>query len=93
MALSERSIQPGLVHHSDRGSKYASNDDTDLLKADGMDNSMSRKGNPWIYQTNSQHWRDRSYRLCAHVAVGVERMHRLSRQCWLLVSQRPSHEP
>jgi hypothetical protein len=26
MALSRRSIQPGLVHHSDRGSQYANND-------------------------------------------------------------------
>jgi transposase InsO family protein len=47
MALSHRSIQPGLVHHSDRGGQYASNDYTDLLKAHGIDISMSRKGNPW----------------------------------------------
>jgi transposase InsO family protein len=26
------------VHHSDRGSRYASNDYTDLLKAHGIDN-------------------------------------------------------
>jgi transposase InsO family protein len=26
MALSRRTVQPGLVHHSDRGSQYASND-------------------------------------------------------------------
>lgn len=47
MALSRRSIQPGLVHHSDRGSQYASNDYTDLLKTHRIDISMSRKGNPW----------------------------------------------
>ena len=47
MALRQRSIQPGLVHHSDRGSQYASNDYTDLLKAHGIQISMSRKGNPW----------------------------------------------
>ena len=47
MALSRRSIQPGLVHHSDCGSQYASNDYTDLLKGQGIDISMSRKGNPW----------------------------------------------
>jgi putative transposase len=47
MALSRRAVQPGLVHHSDRGSQYASNDYTDLLKANGIDVSMSRKGNPW----------------------------------------------
>jgi putative transposase len=37
----------GLIHHSDRGSQYASNDYTDLLKANGIAISMSRKGNPW----------------------------------------------
>lgn len=47
MALARRTVQPGLVHHSDRGSQYASNDYTDLLKANGIDISMSRKGNPW----------------------------------------------
>jgi putative transposase len=47
MALSRRVIPAGLVHHSDRGSQYASNDYTDLLKANGIDISMSRKGNPW----------------------------------------------
>ncbi len=47
MALSRRVVQAGLVHHSDRGSQYASNDYTDLLKANAIDISMSRKGNPW----------------------------------------------
>ncbi len=47
MALSRRAVQAGLVHHSDRGSQYASSDYTDLLKAHGIDISMSRKGNPW----------------------------------------------
>ena len=45
-AVAAARIQPGLVHHSDRGSQYASNDYTDLLKAHGIDISMSRKGNP-----------------------------------------------
>ena len=35
------------MHHSDRGSQYASDDYTDLLKANGIEISMSRKGNPW----------------------------------------------
>jgi transposase InsO family protein len=35
------------VHYSDRGSQYASNDYTDLLKLRGIEISMSRKGNPW----------------------------------------------
>ena len=47
MALSRRVVRPGLVHHSDRGTQYASGDYTDLLKANGIEISMSRKGNPW----------------------------------------------
>ena len=47
MALSCRTVEPGLVHHSDRGSQYASGDYTDLLKANRIGISMSRKGNPW----------------------------------------------
>ena len=47
MALARRAVQPGLVHHSDRGSQYASHDYTDLLKANQIEISMSRKANPW----------------------------------------------
>jgi putative transposase len=47
MALSRRNVQPGLVHHSDRGSQYASNAYTNLLKAHQIVISMSRKANPW----------------------------------------------
>ena len=47
MALEQRVVRPGLVHHSDRGVQYASGDYTDLLKAHGIEISMSRKANPW----------------------------------------------
>jgi len=47
MALRDRGVRPGLVHHSDRGVQYASGDYTDLLKDNGIDISMSRKANPW----------------------------------------------
>jgi putative transposase len=47
MALEHRIVQPGLVHHSDRGSQYASGDYTDLLKENSITISMSRKANPW----------------------------------------------
>ena len=47
MALELRRPPPGLVHHSDRGSQYASGDYTDLLKAHGCQISMSRKASPW----------------------------------------------
>jgi len=47
MALERRIPAPGLVHHSDRGVQYASQDYTELLKSRGTTNSMSRKGNPF----------------------------------------------
>lgn len=47
MALRKRKPTPGLVHHSDRGVQYASGDYTDLLKANGIQISMSRSGNPY----------------------------------------------
>jgi transposase InsO family protein len=47
MALMHRLVQPGLVHHSDRGVQYASRDYTDLLQQHGIQISMSRKGNPY----------------------------------------------
>ena len=47
MALNERKPQPGLVHHSDRGVQYASQDYTGLLKRHQAQISMSRKGNPY----------------------------------------------
>lgn len=47
MAIQGRTIEPGLVHHSDRGIQYASNDYTGLLKDHQIEISMSRKGNPY----------------------------------------------
>jgi transposase InsO family protein len=47
MALARRVVEPGLVHHSDRGTQYASGDYTHLLKDHGITISMSRQGNPW----------------------------------------------
>jgi putative transposase len=47
MALIERQPPPGLVHHSDRGVQYASQDYTEMLKQHNATISMSRKGNPY----------------------------------------------
>jgi putative transposase len=47
VALEQRQPAPGLVHHSDRGSQYASKDYTDLLKTRGCQISMSHKASPW----------------------------------------------
>ena len=47
MALSRRSVNANLVHHSDRGIQYAANEYTGLLAQHGIQISMSRKGNPY----------------------------------------------
>ena len=45
MAVSRRRPQPGLLHHSDRGSQYTSSAYQDVLAQTGMIVSMSRTGN------------------------------------------------
>jgi len=45
MAIQRRRPQPGLVHHSDRGVQYASEDYTAQLKRHDIRISMSRRGN------------------------------------------------
>jgi len=47
MAYWMRKPDPGLLHHSDRGSQYACHDYRNLLDQYGMVASMSRKGNCW----------------------------------------------
>jgi putative transposase len=45
MALQRRHPEPGLLHHSDRGSTYASEDYQKILRVQGITCSMSRSGN------------------------------------------------
>ena len=45
MAVQTRQPAPGLLHHSDRGSQYASDEYQALLTTFGMTASMSRTGN------------------------------------------------
>ena len=46
-AIRSRQPQPGMVHHSDRGTQYASNDYVQRLESIGAVISMSRPGRPW----------------------------------------------
>ena len=46
-AIVSRQPKPGLVHHSDQGSQYASAEYVDRLLALGAILSMSRPGRPW----------------------------------------------
>ena len=47
MAITSRQPGEGLIHHSDRGSQYCSNEYIDVLQENKMSISMSRKGNPY----------------------------------------------
>ena len=47
MAIQQRQPGPGLIHHSDRGVQYASNEYISLLRQHQIKISMSRKGNPY----------------------------------------------
>ena len=47
MAIGQRQLPTGLLHHSDRGSQYTSDDFQSLLKDHGIQCSMSGRGNCW----------------------------------------------
>ena len=47
MALWRRGKPSSLMHHSDQGSQYTSDDFQQLLKAQGITCSMSRRGECW----------------------------------------------
>ena len=46
-ALADRRIEPGMVHHSDRGVQYCCQAYVEKLQAHGFVISMSRTGNPY----------------------------------------------
>lgn len=70
MAINLRKPPPGLIHHSDRGSQYASGAYQKLLNSRKMICSMSRKGNCWdnapverFFSSLKREWiSDRRYR-------------------------------
>ena len=47
VAISARNPPRGCVHHSDRGSQYASETYRAVLREHGFAGSMSRRGNPY----------------------------------------------
>jgi putative transposase len=47
MAIARRRPEAGLLHHSDRGAQYASDDYVHLLQSHNMEISMSGKGDCW----------------------------------------------
>ena len=69
MGLLQRDVASGLMHHSDRGCQYASDDFGKLMSKHGIVCSMSRKGNCWdnaitesFFGSLKTEWtRDKSY--------------------------------
>lgn len=66
MAWGRRKQPQGVMHHSDRGSQYASKEYRQLLTDCGMTQSMSRKGNCWdnspterVFRTLKSEWLSR----------------------------------
>ena len=60
MAFWRRKPPPGLLHHSDRGSQYASREYRHLMIM-GMEQSMSRKGNCWDNAPTERFFRSLKY--------------------------------
>jgi putative transposase len=56
MALQQRRPAEGLLHHSDRGVQYASEDYQRLLTGHGMEVSMSGKGDCWDNAVMESFW-------------------------------------
>ena len=66
MAWLNRKRPEGVLHHSDRGSQYASDEYQKQLRRYGMKVSMSRKGNCWdnapterVFRTLKSEWLNR----------------------------------
>lgn len=68
MAFWRRKPNPGLLHHSDRGSQYASHEYRGHLGIMKMQQSMSRKGNCWDNAPT-----ERFFRSLKHEQLNYER--------------------
>lgn len=56
MAIAGRGAGPGLIHHSDRGVQYATDDYLHLLQSHQMRPSMSGRGNCWDNAAMESFW-------------------------------------
>jgi putative transposase len=79
MALGRRQRVVGILHHSDRGSQYASKEYQALLKQGGIRCSMSRKANCWdnavvesFFSTLKREWvQGKTYRTRAETRADI----------------------
>jgi putative transposase len=61
MAIADRRPAPGLIHHSDQGVQYASDEYVSELGCHGFKISMSRRGNPYDNATMESFFKTLKY--------------------------------
>lgn len=61
MAIVSRQPAPGLIHHSDQGVQYASEEYVRELRSHGFNISMSRRGNPYDNATMESFFKTLKY--------------------------------
>ena len=80
MAVKRRNPRRGLLHHSDRGSQYASADFQRLLAKHGAICSMSRKGNCWDNSPT-----ERFFRSLKHEQLNYEKFKTQAAAKWSVI--------
>jgi transposase InsO family protein len=85
MALTQRNPAAGLLHHSDRGVQYASQDYRDKLQAGGLTASMSRKGNCYDNATMESFWSTLKHELVYRCAFATRAQARQAIFEWIEV--------
>lgn len=78
MAIARRSPDAGLLHHSDRGVQYASEDYMHLLQSNNMTASMSGKGDCWDNAPMESFWATLKTELVHHEHYATHEEARLS---------------
>lgn len=78
-ALNRRKPKPGLLFHSDQGRQYTSHAIAEILRDNGITQSMSRKGNCWdnavverVFATLKNEWLYAKYPTRQEAAADIE---------------------
>ena len=78
MAIARRCPDAGLLHHSDRGVQYACDDYRQLLSSQGMELSMSGKGDCWDNAVMESFWSTLKNELVNHERYADRKSTRLN---------------
>ncbi len=78
MAVERRKPGEGLLHHSDRGSQYASEDYVRMLRSHGMTASMSGRGECWDNAPAESFWATLKTELVHHERYATREQARAS---------------